>query len=1162
MRYPAPKKAHGSPNWTLFRPIGPTHSNHFPSPLLFYRGLTHSYPYQGEVESIARKSPKELTALFEYISGSDSYKKEYDKLLSDRDEAKEDANFKEKQRKGLKVEQKEYKEQKREADTHSKLRKDLTKLKLRALLFQLFHLGKDIENLSSEIQAKRLELAEADRRLGKDSASAKSAGASLAAKLKELDSLEELFKRQQKKVDEERTELLSKQNESQHLQRKVEKLEAEEVEAARKRKAIDEKCSQLEDDLRKLDEAEAKLKAENDTITAQQQSMTDADLREFVQLKEAARERTAKDRSSLLTLTRDQDADTSVFKELHEPLVIALEEKLNIYENEELPAAKRRALALEQQAEKMRTELKAQQSELNEIRAMNEQHVTQKTTLEKELEQIQEDLKKARVDHSESERQLKMTECVNTMRRLFPGVHGRIIDLIEPAQDRYRLAIPIALGAQMDAVVVADESTAIKCLKYMKEQRIGVATFIPLDSIRSNVSYDRLRTLEPGVIKPILDVIKFDPTFQAAMEYVCGSTLICASAEKARWWSFDNGTGKRYKVVTFDGMLIAKSGFMTGGSVGKRTEVRWEEKALAERKTRRDAIIAQVQDINGQMRSVTRERELQATCAALNARLENVQSELGNASLQERTIVEKIAEITKKMGTKKAEKEVVNQAIQDRTPQIDALNQSISLEESEVLKDFSQRVGIDNIMQWEANRKLRLRTEAEKRLMFQTQRARIVNLKAYADQQQREAADPEKLRNTIIEKRAEKAAVEQAIKALRSASDAKNEELVEAQGGFKECRKASEELETEHKAILRRTEALKTLKEALTKNIHSKEASLAQLQEKRHQVIESAVADDIRLPKVGESSASSESDSDSDDEARRALEEDEEEGDTVKMDVDEPIHPRLHTTQSLTAMELETRTRKEGEIVFDYGELSAEYKTIHTQAQREERLSNLAADIQSNRNKLEAIAPNYKAEDRLEVVGGSIEKLEAEIEAAHARAQDCRTKYVEVREKRNKAFLTSFEKINSRINEVYKRLTGGFGQAVLESSVDAPYANPITYSLAPKSKAFTDIQHLSGGEQSVAALALLFAIQSVRPSPFFVLDEVDAALDSSNVGVVAEYFKNRSDSLQFVVISLKDKCFEKADALVGIFQDTGSRTSRSITLDLNEVCGGPYQATN
>ena len=122
-------------------------------------------------------------------------------------------------------------------------------------------------------------------------------------------------------------------------------------------------------------------------------------------------------------------------------------------------------------------------------------------------------------------------------------------------------------------------------------------------------------------------------------------------------------------------------------------------------------------------------------------------------------------------------------------------------------------------------------------------------------------------------------------------------------------------------------------------------------------------------------------------------------------------------------------------------------------------------------------------------------------------------------------------------------------------------------------KRFRDMEQLSGGEKTVAALALLFAIHrylwfpslplsidsdhlffSYQPAPFFVLDEVDAALDNTNVAKIANYIRSQaSDSFQFIVISLKGSLYERGDSLVGIYRDQDVNSSRTLTLDVSNV---------
>lgn len=117
---------------------------------------------------------------------------------------------------------------------------------------------------------------------------------------------------------------------------------------------------------------------------------------------------------------------------------------------------------------------------------------------------------------------------------------------------------------------------------------------------------------------------------------------------------------------------------------------------------------------------------------------------------------------------------------------------------------------------------------------------------------------------------------------------------------------------------------------------------------------------------------------------------------------------------------------------------------------------------------------------------------------------------------------------------------------------DEPYLDGIKYHAMPPLKRFRDMENLSGGEKTMAALALLFAVHSYQPSPFFVLDEVDAALDNANVARIANYIQHHAGpGMQFVVISLKTALFQNSDALVGIYRDQSANSSRALTLDVS-----------
>jgi len=153
-------------------------------------------------------------------------------------------------------------------------------------------------------------------------------------------------------------------------------------------------------------------------------------------------------------------------------------------------------------------------------------------------------------------------------------------------------------------------------------------------------------------------------------------------------------------------------------------------------------------------------------------------------------------------------------------------------------------------------------------------------------------------------------------------------------------------------------------------------------------------------------------------------------------------------------------------------------------------------------------------------------------------------------------FMKCFEFVSQQIDETYKEISRNPGaQAYLSvENSDEPYLDGVSYNCVAPGKRFRPMDNLSGGEKTIAALALIFAVHAFRPSPFFVLDEVDAALDNTNIGKVADFIISRRQNLQCIVISLKEEFYSKADCLIGIYAEQGHTgiQSKVLTCDLTK----------
>ena len=171
----------------------------------------------------------------------------------------------------------------------------------------------------------------------------------------------------------------------------------------------------------------------------------------------------------------------------------------------------------------------------------------------------------------------------------------------------------------------------------------------------------------------------------------------------------------------------------------------------------------------------------------------------------------------------------------------------------------------------------------------------------------------------------------------------------------------------------------------------------------------------------------------------------------------------------------------------------------------------------------------------------------AELDASTATRDSVRGKYDGLRKRRLDEFMAGFNTIALKLKEMYQMITlGGDAELELVDSLD-PFIEGIVFSVRPPKKSWKNIRNLSGGEKTLSSLALVFALHHYKPTPLYVMDEIDAALDFRNVSIVAHYIKERTKNAQFVIISLRNNMFELADRLVGIYKT--HNTTKSVTID-------------
>lgn len=160
----------------------------------------------------------------------------------------------------------------------------------------------------------------------------------------------------------------------------------------------------------------------------------------------------------------------------------------------------------------------------------------------------------------------------------------------------------------------------------------------------------------------------------------------------------------------------------------------------------------------------------------------------------------------------------------------------------------------------------------------------------------------------------------------------------------------------------------------------------------------------------------------------------------------------------------------------------------------------------------------------------------SDLSEALASRDAAKKKWDELRDLRLNGFMEGFGIITARLKEMYQMITmGGNAELELVDTLD-PFSEGIAFSVMPPKKSWKNISNLSGGEKTLSSLALVFALHHYKPTPLYVMDEIDAALDFRNVSIVASYIKERTKNAQFIVISLRNNMFELASRLVGVYK--------------------------
>lgn len=663
----------------------------------------------------------------------------------------------------------------------------------------------------------------------------------------------------------------------------------------------------------------------------------------------------------------------------------------------------------------------------------------------------------------------------------FPGIHGAVAEVIE-VQPEVQTPIEIALGAAQQHVIVQDEPTGRKAIQFLKERRLGRATFLPIDVIKPRLipghDVGRAESLD-GFIGIASELIKYDNLYTSVIRHILGNVVVARDMKAAQ--QIARALNYRFRIVTLEGDVVNPGGAMTGGSIKQK------QSQILGRQQELDRIIVKLNHLDRQtnelQHQVTRLKEERSILQESIRQLTKDGEKLRTVEQEEKSALKEIQlseeNINERLKVYDLEYDEYKQDLEDKRKRIDILNSDIKKSELKV-KEINEDI----------------------------------------DQLSKKKQEDRSVRQEISDELTE-------VK-IRHAKEA--EQLSHAQQTYN---RLAEDMHTISENIVRKDEEFSQLEQNLSD--HAMDASVIEEQiETRRKEKERAIS------LISKRRAERLNIQQGHDDREQELKEEKRQ---LKF-VSQTLHEKEVTINRLD-VELDSRLNKlqeEYEVSFEGAKASYKLELDLDDAKNQVKLIKMALEELGTVN-VGAIEEFARVKERFDSLNEQKDDLEQAKFTLHQ-------VIAEMDEEMTRKFKETFDDIQGHFHQVFRELFGG-GSASLElTDPDDLLYSGVDIVAQPPGKNLQNLTLLSGGERALTAIALLFSILKVRPVPFCVLDEVEAALDEANVARFAQYLKDFSKETQFIVVTHRKGTMEEADVLYGVtMQESGVSNLVSVRLE-------------
>lgn len=658
------------------------------------------------------------------------------------------------------------------------------------------------------------------------------------------------------------------------------------------------------------------------------------------------------------------------------------------------------------------------------------------------------------------------------------GIIGVVADIIKTDR-KYETAIETALGGNIQNIVTDNEETAKKMIGFLKKNKLGRATFLPLTSIKNPQEFKNPEALkEKGVIGMADELVETDKRYQDVAKAMLGRIVVVDHIDNAVKIArkFDYGI----RMVTIEGELLVPGGAISGGAfknssnlLSRRREIEDLEKKTKELLQRTERLQAEIEETKSKRNHLRMETE------ALKAEIQRKFIEQNTARLNVEAAKERMEETEAgSRSLKQEEQEIEKQILEIKGSKTDILRE---LETSEELEKSVEQQIVQLQKELEESRTQETRKAAQVsewdlkvEKMLQTQGFHQTNVDRISGEIARSEAELTEIMEGLAENSDSIAEKNSHIQEIEKTITASHMSQNESQQALSDNMVRKEELANKQKNFFKEREELAEQMTALDKEVYRLNTQKEKFEE--------AMENQINYM-----------------------------WDEYEITLSDAANVRKEEMTDLAAMKrdiavLKEQIKKLGDVNVNAIE---DYKNL---MERYTFLKNQHDDL-------------VEAEKTLE---GIITELDTAM---------------------RKQFHEKFAEINKEFDKVFKELFGG-GKGSLELQEDEDILEAgIRIIAQPPGKKLQNMMQLSGGEKALTAIALLFAIQNLKPSPFCLLDEIEAALDESNVGRFAKYLHKLTKHTQFIVITHRRGTMERADSLYGItMQEKGVSALVSVNL--------------